>query len=114
MNVYIAAPWECRHDAARYARVFRIAGYAVTSEWWRSTETSDAQARADLAAIDAADLVVVLNPPQYAAHGTGGRHVELGYAIAKGKRILVLGDRSNLFHWLADLEIDPEFYTLTR
>jgi nucleoside 2-deoxyribosyltransferase len=28
----------------------------------------------------------------------GGRHVEFGYALAKGKRVVVIGERENVFH----------------
>lgn len=30
--------------------------------------------------------------------GKGGRHVEHGYAIAAGKRLVVVGPRENIFH----------------
>jgi hypothetical protein len=30
--------------------------------------------------------------------GRGGRHVEFGYAMALGKRLIVVGHRENLFH----------------
>jgi len=34
----------------------------------------------------------------YTRSGRGGRHVEFGYAMAKGKRLIVVGYRENLFH----------------
>ena len=34
----------------------------------------------------------------------GGRHVEFGMAIAAQKRIVVIGPRENIFHWLPMIE----------
>ncbi len=30
--------------------------------------------------------------------GKGGRHIEHGYAVATGKRLIVVGPRENIFH----------------
>jgi hypothetical protein len=34
----------------------------------------------------------------------GGRHVEFGLAVALNKRLIVVGYRENLFHWLPQVE----------
>jgi hypothetical protein len=31
---------------------------------------------------------------------TGGRHVEFGLALAQGKRVIIVGPRENVFHYL--------------
>ena len=36
--------------------------------------------------------------------GRGGRHVELGLAIAWSKRVIVVGHRENVFHHLPQVE----------
>lgn len=41
----------------------------------------------------------------------GGRHVEFGLAIAWEKRIVVIGPRENIFHWLPMVEHYPNFDT---
>lgn len=104
MKVYIAAPYPCREMAIQQMQILETAGFEVTSTWLRHPDTeNDAYARLDLADVGRADVLVAINPPGYENAGTGGRHVELGYAIAHGKRIVLVGQRSNIFHQLSDI-----------
>jgi hypothetical protein len=34
----------------------------------------------------------------------GGHHVEFGYALAQGKRIILVGHRENVFNYLPEIE----------
>jgi hypothetical protein len=54
----------------------------------------------DLDDIDAADAVISFT----STGGKGGRHVEFGYGIAKGKRSIVVGAREHVFHTLSPVE----------
>lgn len=71
----------------------------------------------DLEDIDAADALVLVNPRHLHGSGRGGRHVELGYALARGKRVLLVGDRENVFHSHPSVEcyatLDDAFSALT-
>lgn len=49
----------------------------------------------DMTDLDAADVVVSFTT---VGGGKGGRHIEHGYAIAKGKRLAIVGPRENIFH----------------
>lgn len=55
----------------------------------------------DLADLDRADWVVSFT-------GTGGRrggrHVQFGYALARSKRLMVVGPREHVFHTLPEVE----------
>jgi nucleoside 2-deoxyribosyltransferase len=105
MRVYIAAPYPVREDAQRLMSYLEHHGIEVTSGWLREEDSiSHEHAARDLADIDDADALVVLNPEAFHNAGTGGRHVELGYAIAKGKRIILLGERTNMFHALDSIQ----------
>ena len=42
-------------------------------------------------------------PPQ-SVYARGGRHVEFGVAVSSGKRLIVIGYRENVFHWLPQIE----------
>jgi len=55
-------------------------------------------AREDLEDIKAADLVVCFTEHPGAGPSQGGRHVEMGYALALGKRIAVVGPVENIFY----------------
>jgi hypothetical protein len=50
----------------------------------------------DLEDLDAAATVVSFTGN--GGGGKGGRHIEHGYAIAAGKRLVVVGPRENIFH----------------
>jgi hypothetical protein len=50
----------------------------------------------DLEDLARADVIVSVTGD--GGGGKGGRHVEHGYAIASGKRLIVVGPRENIFH----------------
>jgi len=107
MKVYIAAPGELQQRALDLAYKLRGQGFLITSRWLTvdlSTQQGlDQYAREDLADIDEADAFVALNPAEWARIGTGGRHFECGYAYHAGKWIVVVGARTNIFHYLSDV-----------
>lgn len=104
MKVYIAAPYPVRDRAATMMRVLELRGVEVTSRWLKAPDTMcDEHARKDLEDVAAADVLLALNPEGWEDKGTGGRHVELGYAIALGKPILLVGERTNIFHYLSSI-----------
>jgi nucleoside 2-deoxyribosyltransferase len=59
-------------------------------------------ARADLAEIDVAQVIVALTQ-DCDDKIPGGMHVEFGYAMARGLRLVVVGPRMNVFHYLPDV-----------
>ena len=102
MTIYIAAPWPLRSEAQALCAQLREAGVAVRATWLDRELDELPGALADLADITLADALVLLNPEEYRDSGTGGRHVETGYALALGRKVFILGVRSNGFHALAD------------
>lgn len=104
MKVYIAAPYEARWCAQLMAPQLAALGCTVIASWLRQQNPeSAAEAAIDLADIDEAEAIVVLNPPGFERSGTGGRHVELGYAIGRGKRVILMGAKTNVFHHLTSI-----------
>jgi nucleoside 2-deoxyribosyltransferase len=104
MKVYIAAPFQCLGDADLLRQQFETAGIGCTARWITdalAAELSDEWARNDLADVAAADALVAMNPAGWESSGTGGRHVEFGYALALDKPIYLLGERTNIFHHLS-------------
>lgn len=101
MKIYISAPYPTRDDAIKVMHHLESLGHEVTSRWLKAPdELSDAYAREDLADVARADLLLALNGPEWANAGTGGRHVELGYALCMGKQVVLVGARTNIFHYL--------------
>ena len=107
MKIYFAGRYGRRVELLKYAAALNASGHAVTSRWLRGAhESKDATpteaeaagwAKYDLEDIDTADAVIAFTEAPDNPHGRGGRHVELGYAIAKDKRIFVVGHRENIF-----------------
>lgn len=68
-------------------------GHPVTEAELRDT------ARANFSDIENAMFLIMWNPLESHRNGTGGRHVEMGYAIARYKYILYVGEvLENVFH----------------
>lgn len=106
MKIYIAAPWPTRSIAINVMGWLEAQGHYVTSRWLKDVEDQFAldqqhiYAQKSLADVREADLLLALNGIEWKDAGTGGRHVELGYAIALKKQIVLVGVRTNVFHYL--------------
>ena len=115
MQVYFAGPYQWKERIEVYAQRFTEGlGVSVTSSWLNELHAPDMQlaeladdvntkyAKADLRDIDRADVFVLFAVP---ATDTpiprAGRHVEFGYALARGLPIYVVGlEKENIFHYL--------------
>lgn len=105
--LYIAAPFLCREQAREAKRFFQDAGFAVTSRWIDTHSTIEdiqnpenitfLQTRAvhDVQDVYQADILVLLN-----IQTSEGKAVETGLALAWQKPIIIVGQRSNIFHFL--------------
>lgn len=110
MKIYVAAPYSMREDAQKTMKQLEDLGYEVTSTWLKIVDNEDCEtAEMDLADIERAHALVLLNPPEYANKGNGGRHVEFGYALACGKRLIVIGVKTNVFHQLDNVSFYESF-----
>ena len=105
MKVYVAAAWSERALARIRAEQLARAGHHVTSRWlldeYSSESHSEAQrAEWDLEDVDRSDALVLLTMALGAMFSSGGRMVELGYALGRGTKVIVLGPRENIFCYL--------------
>lgn len=124
LTVYLAGPYAARDKLALYADELQQVGYRIACRWLDETheihsgtagaaadladEQVNQHARHDLEDIDKADIVVaftsdVLTIP-LPFGGSGGRHVETGYALAKGKQVVLIGEPENVFHRMRQVE----------
>lgn len=107
LQVYIACPWDQRARAATAAVAFEEAGCGITCRWWEQDINTDIakaitkQAMTDYDGIISADLFVLLNHPS----PSGGIHVETGIALELEIPIIIVGERSNIFHYLGAIEV---------
>ena len=108
MRVYVAAPNELLELARTVAGDLERAGIQVTSRWLNGLDTRcDASASVDLEDVSSADILLLINPIGWELRGSGGRHVEFGYALALRKKVLVVGVRSHIFHHLNHVRVVP-------
>jgi hypothetical protein len=105
-RVYIAAPWELQQDAKAFGAALEQAGVTVTASWLgaESEQLTDEWAWNCLRDIVTCDVLLAWNPEEWARIGTGGRHVEFGYALALFKTVIVVGARTNIFHHLQQID----------
>jgi hypothetical protein len=84
-------------------------GHVCTARWIDQKLDADSDANMrdratmDLEDLELAGVLVAFTeaPRAMVEHGgRGGRHVELGYALSRGKKILLVGPRENVFHYL--------------
>jgi hypothetical protein len=102
-------------------------GHAVTSRWIDPAESAsdectpeqmnaDPESCAPHASVDLADvsqsdaLICFTEWPS----STGGRHVEFGYALALGIRIVMIGPREHIFHTLPQVEHFPDWVSFAE
>ena len=118
MKVYIAAPYGAREQVREYCDSLLKLGHTPMSRWaygsrpittgttrsapHLSDAEADTYAQGDLVDVSRSDCLIMLteDASDILAGGaaSGGRHIELGYALAIGKTVIVVGDPENIFH----------------
>jgi hypothetical protein len=120
MKLYLAARYSRRTELKKHAARLKKLGYKITSRWlsghdhpWvnKKSKVWENFAVIDLEDVDAADAVVSFTHPRGTPVTGGGRHVEFGYGYSKGKRMILIGERENVFHHLPGIEIYPDLDT---
>ena len=124
MNIYLAARYLRREELLTYRAELEAMGHRVTSRWLNGgheggggpvgdvgAEASlDARmrfAREDWQDVMEAHCVISFTEPSGEGPARGGRHVEYGMALGRGKRCLVVGHRETVFHCLPGVEYFP-------
>lgn len=138
MQIYLAARYSRRLELCDYKVALEDDGHVITSTWLNGSHQiddhgtpigdagealvesgDDASAEAlrrrfaieDLADVRRSDFIVAFTEKPRSEHSRGGRHVELGAAIAWGMPIVIIGPRENLFCWLPQIQHYPTFGT---
>lgn len=119
MKVYLASRFGRQDEMKQHRERLRSLGFDVVSRWldeeWSSARghSVTAEDKRTWAGYDHDDVrscdVMVNFTEAENSHGRGGRHVEMGMAIAWGKRTIVVGHRENVFHHLPQVEFCETF-----
>lgn len=112
MRVYLAARYGRHQEMLEKSKELWLYRIPVTSRWIHgehemedhNPENNSALAaqfaREDLEDLRQADTLIAFAE---ATRGRGGRHVELGYALALGHRIIMVGGHEHVFSYLPEI-----------
>lgn len=145
MKIYLAARYSRREELVAYRTELEALGHTVQARWLngehqladdgtpignqgealvedRFQTTEGARLREKFAIddwedVNAAEVVISFTEPPRSKANRGGRHVEYGIALANRARVIVVGHRENIFHWLPVVEFCatwPEALALCR
>lgn len=119
-RVYLASRFSRLPELNQYRIELAREGIEVTSRWllggheWEGVDDDQIPpehamrfAQEDLQDILRSDAIVCFTEPARSGPSRGGRHVEMGYAYAMGKPVIVVGHRENVFYTLPDMQFCP-------
>ncbi len=103
MKIYVAASFPRRDEARLLGLALEDAGHEITSGWMMLKGKSyfgddwagEVEAVRDLQDVRDCDVLVSITGD---TESHGGRHSELGIALALGKRIIIVGPKEQVFH----------------
>lgn len=99
-TVYLAAKFSRREELEKLVPFFKDCKYDCIARWVFGGEEGLSRediALLDLEDVDAADAIILFTHPRGEPQPGGGRFVEFGYALAKGKECIVIGPAENVF-----------------
>ena len=100
MKIYLSAAWHRREEMQEFRSRLQGEGFDVLSRWLdeRAVGFTDREAaEQDLDDIAGCDVFVTFTEATR-EYFSGGRHVELGFAIGLGLKTYVAGPKENVFH----------------
>ena len=119
MKIYLASRYQNYPLMQEWSAELFYYGHDVTSRWIKGDHeiTTDAKgdeerrrfAEEDIQDLMEADVIIFHSDPFFFRSGRGGRHVEFGMALALKKKIVLIGERENVFHWLPNVLIYQSF-----
>jgi|ERR1700741_685811 len=106
MKVYLAHNFEARDWLdTKIAHIIRNAGHEVTSNWiYQQSGIPEKDAVQDLEDIRRSDALILYAPPFGYKPGKG-KYVEFGFALALGKRCIVIDPDNCIFFKLSNVRI---------
>ncbi len=106
MKVYLSSRYARITELQTYRTELQDHGHTSTARWLDggTFENNAANAQIDVNDVAAADVLINFSdePVEHSPHpfaARGGRHVELGLALAFGMHVIVVGPKENVFHY---------------
>jgi hypothetical protein len=121
MRIYLAARYARIDEMRCVATTLTILGHQITSRWILGAddltdepidEQEEKAIRAAYAYRDREDLeqaqcCISFTESPSPTMGRGGRHAEFGIALERHLKLIVVGPRENLFHFLPEVSVYP-------
>jgi len=115
MKIYLCAQFSEQYIMQTWRTILTHAGHNVTSRWLDVEEADEKKpskkvtnaALIDMADIDKAEIIISKTINRGELFTGGGRHIEFGYAFAKGKKLINVGGYESVFHHLPDVVTVP-------
>lgn len=118
MKIYLAARYTRNKEMQDVARMLAAHGHTVTSRWHTGAHSMDdgiepdsgvgMERAARFAAEDLEDLMnascVISFTEAPRTPTRGGRHAEFGYGLAYQKKMILVGQREMIFHYLPQVQ----------
>ena len=105
--IYLAGRYDRRRELAGYMATLEELGWHSTARWLTGAhegatdpETLRMCAAEDLTDIRSSDVLVAFTEEATIGHTSGGRHVEMGFALGLAIPVIVVGPVENVFHHL--------------
>ncbi len=101
-KIYLANMYSKRLETAEYAEQLTKVGHMVTAQWLTGKEETQPKrenAIMDFDDVKRCDLLICFTQPYGSKNKGGGRHTELGLALAWGIETWIVGEREQIFHW---------------
>ena len=102
MKIYIAARYKKRAELLQLSRKIAMHGHIITARWLEGNHEHEEDvvcAKHDFEDVGNSDVVISFTEePRTSTRG--GRHVELGLALAWNKTCIIIGPREHVFHSL--------------
>lgn len=115
MKIYLCAQFSEQALMQAWKSILEDYNYTITSRWLYAIEADLAtagtsNAEMDLEDINEADVVISKTLNRGDMFTGGGRHIEFGYAYAKGKHLINVGGYESVFHKLPQVITVPTIY----
>lgn len=90
MRIYVAASWESKERAKDIMNKLEQLGHTITMDWvtHEMEDEADGYAVADMYGVATATCLIFISD----GNRSGGKHFELGYAVASNIPVLILDD----------------------
>lgn len=109
MKTYLAAKYSRREEMEeKYATELPWLGHECVARWVYGGEDGlslEEIAELDLEDVRKSEMIILFTHPRGESQSGGGRFVEFGYALALGKRCVIVGPKENVFMSAQGVEV---------